>query len=88
MQRAHRAVVAGVHGLQQVESFGSANFADDDALRPHTQAVTHEIAHRDLPFAFEIWWPRFQSHHMRLLQLQFRGVFAGNDALIVIDEFA
>ena len=39
VQRAHRAVVAGVHGLQQVERLGSADFADDDAFGPHTQAV-------------------------------------------------
>src|ERR1700720_1940885 len=30
-------------------------------------------------------WPRFQPHHMRLLQLQFGGVLAGDDALIVVD---
>src|SRR5476649_791310 len=39
--------MAGVHGLQQVECFGSADFADDDAFWPHTQTVTHQVAHGD-----------------------------------------
>src|SRR5262249_12285372 len=30
--------------------------------------------------------PRFQADHVRLLQLQFRGVLAGDDALVVVDE--
>ncbi len=32
VQRAHRSVMAGVHRLQQVEGFRSADFADDDAF--------------------------------------------------------
>ena len=75
--------MAGVHRLQQVECFGSAHFADDDAFWAHTQAVAHQVAHGDLAFAFEVGRPRFQAHHVRLLQLQFGGVFAGNDALVV-----
>ena len=85
VQRAHRAVVAGVHGLQQVERLGSAHLADDDALGPHAQAVAHEVAHGDLALAFEVGRPRFQPHHVRLLQLQFGGVLAGDDALVVVD---
>ncbi len=77
--------MAGIHRLQQVEGFGAAHFADDDAFRPHAQAVAHQIAHRDLALAFEIGRPRFQPHHMRLLQLQFGGVLAGDDALVVVD---
>ena len=85
VQRAHRAVVAGVHRLQQVERLGSAHFADDDALGPHAQAVLDQVAHGDLAFAFEVGRPGFQAHHMRLLQLQLGGVFAGDDALVVVD---
>ncbi len=77
--------MAGVHRLQQVEGFLAAHLADDDAFRPHAQAVAHQIAHGDLPLAFEVRRPRFQAHHVRLLQLQFGGVLAGDDALVVID---
>jgi hypothetical protein len=85
VERAHRAVMAGIHRLQQVEGLGSAHFADDDALGPHTQAVLDEVAHRDLPVALDIGRPGFEAHHMRLLQLQFGGVLAGDDALVVVD---
>ena len=78
--------MAGVHRLQQVERLGSADFADDDAFRPHAQAVLDQIAHGDLAFAFEVGRPGFQAHHVRLLQLQFGGVLAGDDALVVVDE--
>ena len=78
--------MAGVHGLQQVERLGSADFADDDAFRAHTQAVADQFAHRDLAFAFDVGRPGFQPHHVGLLQLQFGGVLAGDDALVVFDE--
>ena len=85
MQRAHRAVMAGVHGLQQVERLGSAHFADDDPLGTHTQAVPDQVAHGDLALAFQVRRARFESHDMRLLQLQFGGVFAGDDAFFGVD---
>src|SRR6202012_5921380 len=82
VQRAHRAVMAGVHGLQKGESFGSAHLADDDAFGTHTQTVPAQIAHGDLALPFEIGRARFETHHMRLLQLEFGRVFAGDDALL------
>src|SRR5215207_10203325 len=45
----HRAVMASVHGLKQVERLRPAHLANDDALGPHAQAVADEITHRDLP---------------------------------------
>ena len=77
--------MARVHRLQQVERFRAADLADDDAFRTHTQAVLDEIAHRDLAFAFEVGRARFQTHHVRLLQLKFGRVLAGDDALVVVD---
>src|SRR6185437_15922157 len=88
VQRAHRAVVAGIHGLQQVKGFGSANFADDDTFRTHAQAVADQFAHSDLALAFEIRRARLEAYHVRLLELQFGGVFTGDDALVVIDELS
>ena len=77
--------MAGVHRLQQVEHFGSAHLADDDALGPHAQAVLDEVAHGHLALAFKIGRARFEAHHMRLLQLQFGRVLAGDDALVAVD---
>jgi hypothetical protein len=86
VQRAHRTVVTGIHGLQQIECFRSADFADDDAFRSHTQAVADEVAHRDLPFTLEVGRPGFQPHDMGLLKLKLGGVFAGDDAFVVVDK--
>ncbi len=77
--------MAGVHGLQQVERLGSADFADDDAFGTHTQAVADQLAHGDLAFALDVRRAGFQAHHMRLLQLELGGVLAGDDALVVLD---
>ena len=40
----HRAVVAGVHGLEHVERLGAAALADDDPVGPHAQGVAHQVA--------------------------------------------
>ena len=85
VQRAHRAVMAGVHGLQQVERLGSAHFAHDDAFGAHTQAVPDQVAHGDHALAFQVGRAGFQPHHMRLLQLEFGGVLAGDDAFFGVD---
>ena len=77
--------MACIHGLQQVKGFRTTDFADDDPFRPHTQAILHEVAHGDFPLAFQIGWAGFKAHDMRLLQLQFGRVFAGNDALLMIN---
>jgi hypothetical protein len=39
VERAHGAVVAGVHGLEEVERLRAAHLAHDDPLGPHAQAV-------------------------------------------------
>jgi hypothetical protein len=35
---------------------------------------------------FKVGRARFEAHHVRLLQLKFGGVFAGDDALVGVDE--
>jgi hypothetical protein len=83
VDRAHRAVVAGVHRLQKVEDLGSAHLADDDALGTHAQAVLDEVAHGDLALALEVRRAGFETHHVRLLELEFGRVLAGDDALVL-----
>src|SRR6516165_10347532 len=77
--------MAGVHDLQEIEGLGSAHFADDDSLRPRAQAVADEIAHRDLPLALDVGGPRLQAYDVRLLELQFGRVLAGDDPFIIVD---
>ena len=61
--------MARVHGLQQIERFRSAHLADDDALRPHAQAVADQIAHGDFTLTLQVGRARFQAHDMGLLEL-------------------
>src|SRR5262245_22960708 len=86
VERTHRTIVARVHRLQEIERLWSADFADDDPFRTHTQAVAYEVTHGDLSLTFKIRRARFKTYDMRLLQLQFRGVLACDDALVVVDE--
>jgi hypothetical protein len=85
VDRSHRAVMAGVHGLQQVEDLRSTHLADDDPFGTHTQTVLDEIAHGDLALALKVRRTGFKTHHMWLLELQFGGVFAGDDAFVPVD---
>ena len=85
MSGGQRAIVAGVHRLQHVERFAAAHLADDDTIRAHTQRVSHQIANGDLPRSLQVRGSCFQREHMRLLQLNFRRVLDGHDALVIRD---
>ena len=78
----HRAFVAGVHRLEHVQRLGAAALADDDAVRPHAQAVLHQVALRDLALAFDVRRARLQAHDVRLLELQLGRVLDRDDALV------
>ena len=66
-----RTVVAGIHGLEHVERFFAANFADDDSVGPHTQAVDDQLTGLNRSFAVGIRRAALQSNYVTLLQLQF-----------------
>jgi len=85
VERSHRTVVTRVHGLKQIEGFRATHLAHDDAFRTHTQTVLYKIAHRDLTLAFKVRRTRLKTYDVRLLELQFRGVLAGDDALGAFD---
>ena len=76
-----RAVVTGVHRLQHVERFAATHFADDDAVGAHAQALRTRSRCVTGAAAFDVRRTRFQSHDMRLLQLQLGGVLDRDDAL-------
>jgi hypothetical protein len=60
--------VAGVHRGEQVEALRATNFAEDDAVRAHTQRVLDEIADGDRALAFEVGRAGFERQPVRLLQ--------------------
>ena len=86
VDRGHRAFMTGVHRLQHVEGFLAAALAEDDAVGPHAQRVLDEFALTDFAFALDVRRPRLHAADMRLLQLQFRGVLDGDQALVFGDE--
>ena len=84
----HRAVVAGVHGLDHVEGLGPAALADDDPVGPHAQGVLHQIADRVLARPFDVRRLGFQRDDVLLVQPQLGGVFDRDDPLLERDEAA
>src|SRR5688500_7077014 len=50
----HRAVVAGVHGLEHVEGLARTALPDDHPVRAHPEGVPHELADRDRALAFDV----------------------------------
>src|SRR5262245_105033 len=61
VDRRHRAFVARIHGLQHVEGFLAATFADDDAVRPHAQRVLHQLALADFSSALGVGRTRLEA---------------------------
>src|SRR3954467_2310587 len=70
----HRAVVAGVHGLEHVEGFAGTALPDDDPVGPHAQGVAYELADRDGALAFDVGRARLEGHDVLLPKLELRGV--------------
>ena len=71
--------MARIHGLKHVQRLAGTHLADDDAIRPHTQRIAHQITDGHGPAAFDVLGTGFQCHHMLLLQAQLRRVLNGHD---------
>ena len=78
--------MSGVHGLEHIQRFTAAAFADDDAVGAHTEGVSHEVCGGDSAASFDIWRSGFEAEYVFLLELEFGGVFDGNDAIVIGDE--
>ena len=82
----HRAVVAGVHGLEHVQRLAGTALPDDDAVGPHAQRVADELADRDRALALDVRRARLERHHVLLAELELGGVLDRHDPLVVRDE--
>jgi len=80
--------MACVHCLEHIEGFWASDFADDQAVRPHSQGVFDQVANCVLAPAFNIGRSGFETDKVLLLELQFSGVFNCDDSLILRDETA
>src|SRR5262249_31049902 len=81
-----RSFVAGVHGLEHVERFRTAHFADDDPVRPHAESVADQVALGDLAHPFQVGRTGFQLYYVRLLELQLGSFLDGHQSLFFRDE--
>src|SRR5713226_9188611 len=86
VQRGHRTIVAGVHGLEHVERLAAAAFADDDSFRAHAQGVDHETLNRDLTLTVDVFGARLHAAHVLLVELKLGRVLDGDDAVLDRDE--
>src|ERR1035437_2425787 len=86
VHRAHGPLDAGVHGLEHVQGFGAAALANDDAVGAHAEGGAQQNALVDAAFLIEVGRAGFELDHVALLELQFRRVFDGDDALFLRDE--
>jgi hypothetical protein len=79
----HRRQAAGVsadHGLHHIERFPAADFAHDDAVRPHPQRRLEQLPNRQLSAPCRIFLLRLEIQRVRLGELQLRTVFNDHQA--------
>ncbi|OPY05247.1 MAG: hypothetical protein A4E66_02468 [Syntrophus sp. PtaB.Bin001] len=59
--------MSGIHRLEHVKHFFGTDFADDDPVRAHSQAVPNQVALSHFTLAFDILRPSLQTDDMFLL---------------------
>ena len=74
--------MTGIHRLQHIERLAASDFADDDAIRAHTESILHKVSDRDRALALYIRRTGLERHDMRLLKAELGGIFDGDDAFI------
>src|ERR1700687_2275125 len=74
VDRGHRTIVAGVHGLEHVQRLTTSTLTDDDPVGSHTQTALDELADGHRAFAFHVRRTRLELDPVRLLKLELRGV--------------
>ena len=70
----------------EIETLLATNFAEDDAVRTHTQGVDDEVADGDRALALEVRRAGFERQPVRLLQAKLGCVFDRDHALARVDH--
>ncbi len=78
--------MTGVHCLQHVERLRAAALAHDDPIRPHAQAVAHQVADGDRASSFHVLRLRLEADHVHLPQPELGRVLTRDDPLVGRDE--
>ena len=88
MDGGHRTGVTGIHRLEQVERFTTANLPDDQPVRPEPQRGDHQVADRKFPLAVLVRLAGFEVDAVLLLKLKFAGILQHEDAVLGRNESA
>jgi len=74
---------------QHVERFGAANFADDDASRPHPQRVADQVPNANFACTFDVLAAHLERDAVGQLTIQEQlGYFLhGDDAFVQVGDF-
>ena len=81
VDRRQRTFVSSVHGLQHVNRFRPADFADDQPIRSHSQCISDQVSVSQCPASFGVRQSTFQPNNVGMQRSQFHRVFHGNEAL-------
>ncbi len=81
MHGCQRAIMPRIHCLQHIERFAATTLADDDAVRPHAERISHQIANGDGTSALNIRGSGLKPNDMILGESQFGGIFNRDNAI-------
>ena len=76
----------GIEGREEVERLHPADLADDDAIGPHPQRVSKQVADGHLPAALDARRPALEPDHMWLAQAKLRRVLDRDHPFRWVDE--
>ena len=62
-----RPILPGVHGLEHVQSFATADLTDDDSIGAHAKGIPDQVPDRYLAFPLDVGRAVLQTDYVRLL---------------------
>src|SRR3954447_15434687 len=88
MDRTEASEVTGVEGLQEVEGFGAAHLADDDAIGAVPQGCAEQVGDRDrgqrrLVPQWHLRSPRLESEQIGFVEMDLRGLLDHHDPIAI-----
>ena len=87
MNRRERTRVARVEELKQVERFSSANFTEDDAVRPVAKRCLQQVSDRDRR-KIRLRLASLETDEVWLFELDFRRVFDEENSVVIRNELS
>ena len=79
MDRGETTTMAGVEGLDQIESLIAAYLPHHKPVGPHPKRVANEVADRELTYTLRGGWSSLQPHHVGVRESQLRSILHRDD---------